>query len=350
MAAIDCGTNSLRLLIADVAAGPTTASLRDVTRRAEIVRLGAGVDAHGVISDTAMQRAFGVIEQYAQDCRAAGVQALRFVATSASRDARNAADFTGGVHERLGVWPEVISGDEEAELSFLGATAGLGVAGPDSGSAADSVDAAADDAFAFGPADDPSGAASHPTNTVCVVDLGGGSTEVVTGVPGRPETVRGLSMNVGCVRLTERYLASDPPTSREINSATTEIDAQLDTLEQVVPLRDVRVLIGLAGSVTTITAHALELPEYDSARVHGSELSVQQTLTACDDLLQRSRQQRMTLGFMHEGRADVIGAGALIWARVVHRLAERASISAVVASEHDILDGVALRLGETGTP
>lgn len=321
VAAIDCGTNSLRLLIGDVTPDGT---LTEVTRQGRIVRLGQGVDATGTIAVDAMQRAFVVTEDYARICREAGVEAIRFVATSASRDARNAADFVAGVQARIGVAPEVIGGAEEAELSFLGASAGLAMRG-----------------------------------RVCVVDVGGGSTELVVGEAGSGdaeavEGVRAVSLDIGSVRLTERRLHSDPPTEAEIASATAEIDAALEAAEARVGLDEVTALVGVAGSVTTITAHALNLPSYDSDRVHGHVLTVPQMLAACADLLHLPRADRAALGFMPAGRADVIGGGALVWSRVVGRVAARAGIESVVTSEHDILDGVVRRLSASiraaGTP
>lgn len=311
VAAFDCGTNSLRLLIADV----TSDGLHEISRQMEIVRLGQGVDATGVISAEAMARALAVTADYARECTAAGVEAVRFVATSASRDARNAEEFVAGVTRVLGVAPEVVSGAEEAELSFRGATAGIGRRGE-----------------------------------LCVVDLGGGSTEIVTGtLTAGGELVgelRAHSMDVGCVRLTERHLGSDPATPAEVAASLADVDAHLDAAERDVPLDSVGTLVGLAGSVTTITAHALRLPAYDSERIHGTVLGVPETLAACAELLAMTRVERAALGFMHEGRVDVIGAGALVWGRVVERVVARCGLDSVVTSEHDILDGIALRLGQ----
>ena len=233
VAVIDCGTNSLRLLIAD--ADPASHTLRDVERRMEIVRLGQGVDATGMLAPEALERTLRVLADYARDIRAAGTAAIRMVATSATRDAGNAADFTRGVQATLGIAPEVISGDEEARLSFAGATAELAVAG--SG---------------------PALAAPY-----LVVDIGGGSTEFVLG--GRPDSaaagqgadLAAISMDIGCVRLTERYLHSDPPAEAEVKSATADIDRALDEVAAAIAVRDARTLVGLAGSVTTVTAIAL---------------------------------------------------------------------------------------------
>ncbi len=311
--AIDCGTNSIRLLVADV--GPSVSALSDVLRRMEIVRLGQGVDRTGVISDESMKRTLDMSRTYAAQCRELGASRVRFVATSASRDARNAETFIEGVrstfHEQWGsdVVPEVVSGDEEATLSFNGATGGLsahGVQGP-----------------------------------YLVVDIGGGSTEFVRGTS-RVEAAR--SVDIGCVRLTERHLHSDPPTPEEIEAATADVDRAIDEATASVPLPGVRALVGLAGSVTTITAHALGLPRYDATAIHLSRLPVDAVVDACTDLLRLSRAERAALPYMHPGRVDVIGAGALVWRRIVQRVTEATGIPEVVTSEHDILDGIALSI------
>jgi exopolyphosphatase/guanosine-5'-triphosphate,3'-diphosphate pyrophosphatase len=206
----------------------------------------------------------------------------------------------------LGLDPEVVPGTEEAALSFVGATTGVVGGG-----------------------------------TTCVVDLGGGSTELVVG----ESAVRAAhSMDVGCVRLHERHLASDPPIRGEIASAAADVEVALDAAERDVPLGDVRTLVGVAGTVTTVTAHALGLDSYDPAAIHGARLPVEQVLEACEDLLHLPREARAALGFMHPGRVDVIGAGALVWSHVVRRVAAASGVTEVVASEHDILDGIALGL------
>jgi exopolyphosphatase / guanosine-5'-triphosphate,3'-diphosphate pyrophosphatase len=306
VAAIDCGTNSIRLLIADV--DPGTGTLADVDRRMEVVRLGQGVDRTGEIAPEAMARTLEATTRYAGLCRSAGVSAVRFVATSASRDARNRDQFVDGVREILGVEPEVVPGSEEAELSFVGATGGL--------------------------------AAEHEPPFL-VVDLGGGSTEVVLGESG---VQAALSVDIGCVRLTERHLRSDPPSAAELAAATVDVRAALDRVAVRVPLERARTLIGLAGSVTTVTAHALGLPGYDPAVIHGASLPVGDVLAACDDLIGMSRADRAALPYMHPGRVDVIGAGALIWRLLVQRVAAVAPLTGVVSSEHDILDGIAWAL------
>lgn len=304
--AIDCGTNSIRLLIADV--DPAAGTLTDVLRRMEVVRLGYGVDRTGRLDPGAIRRTVAMASEYAGQCKDAGVEAVRFVATSASRDASNASEFVAGVRgafAHYGIAPEVISGDEEAALSFRGATGelrGRGVPGP-----------------------------------YLVVDLGGGSTEFVRG-EASVESAR--SVDIGCVRMTERHLVSDPPTPEEIAAATRDIDAGIDEAAETVDMDGIATLVGLAGSVTTITAHALDLPAYDAERIHLTTLAPQQVLAACQDLLHMTRAQRADLGFMHPGRVDVIGAGALVWHQVVQRLAA-AGVVRVVTSEHDILDGIA---------
>ncbi len=313
VAAIDCGTNSIRLLVADVDAEAGT--LTDLDRRMEVVRLGQGVDRTGRIAPEAMARTLDATRRYADVCRDLGVEAVRFVATSASRDAENRDEFVAGVREALGVEPEVIGGVEEAALSFRGATGVLG--------------------------------ATHD-GPFLVVDLGGGSTEVVLGERG-PEAA--YSMDVGCVRITERHLLADPPTAEQVAAAEADVRAALDVAAQHVPLGRTATLVGLAGSVTTITAHALRLPAYDRDAIDGAVLAVDDVIAACDDLLARDHDARSSLGFMHPGRVDVIGAGALVWRAVVERVrseveASGGALTEVVTSEHDILDGIAWSVAE----
>jgi exopolyphosphatase / guanosine-5'-triphosphate,3'-diphosphate pyrophosphatase len=308
VAAIDCGTNSIRLLVADV--DQVAGTLVDLDRRMEVVRLGQGVDRTGRIAQEALDRTLDAAMRYAAICDGFGVEAIRFVATSASRDAENRLEFVDGVRAALGVEPEVVDGTEEAELSFRGATGVL--------------------------------AGAHP-GPFLVVDLGGGSTEVVLGTDA---PVASYSMDVGCVRLTERHLRSDPPSAAEIAASVRDVRAALDAAGAVVPFGQAVTLVGLAGSVTTITAHALGLRAYDPAVIDGAVLSVDATLAACDDLLGRTRAQRAELGFMHPGRVDVIGAGALVWREVVSRVRDEVTaaggrLESVVTSEHDILDGIA---------
>lgn len=306
--AIDCGTNSIRLLVAD----RDGEDLTYLARRTEIVRLGQGVDVTGRIADEAMARTLLVAREYAQICREHSVDAVRFVATSASRDAANAGEFVDGVRSAFGsydVVPEVVSGHEEASLSFTGATGPL--------------------------------RAQNADAPFLVVDLGGGSTELVLGTD---DVAQSISLDIGSVRMTERHLRSDPPTAAEIESAMVDIDAALDEAEKIVDLSAAKTLVGLAGSITTVTAHALGLSSYDSSRIHGAELTLEQALASCDALLGAGRDERAAYGFMHPGRVDVIGAGALIWRAVVQRVAARAGLTEVRMSETDILDGIALSI------
>ncbi|CAA9213213.1 MAG: Exopolyphosphatase [uncultured Arthrobacter sp.] len=304
-AAVDCGTNSIRLLIADIEDGVLT----DVERRMRVVRLGEGVDATGRLSEAALARTFEATEEYAALIQRHGADGLRFVATSASRDAENRDVFVEGIRQRLGVEPEVVSGDEEASLSFNGAVSVLDV--PD-------------------------------TDTVMVVDIGGGSTEFVAGRGGAVTAAR--SMDMGCVRFTERFLRSDPPTGAEIGAMEREVRALISEAGREVPFGEVSTLIGVAGSITTVTAHALQLPSYLPERIHGARLSTAAIAGAADDLLRRDRAARAALPYMHPGRVDVIGAGAMIWKCVVEYVAEATGgrVDSAVASEHDILDGIAL--------
>jgi exopolyphosphatase/guanosine-5'-triphosphate,3'-diphosphate pyrophosphatase len=311
VAAIDCGTNSLRLLIADIS--PARRELADVARRMEIVRLGQGVDATGRLAPVALARTFGVLREYAQSISQAGATAVRMVATSATRDASNAAEFVRGVVDILGVPPEVISGEEEARLSFTGATCEL-----------------ADPSAAAGGA--PAGGVAPP---YLVVDIGGGSTEFVVG--GAGQEPRGVSLDIGCVRLTERHLHSDPPAAAEVRAATADIDAAIGTAAATVPVTTARTLVGLAGSVTTVAAIALGLPAYNPRRIHHARITAAQVHDVTTRLLSQTREQRAAIGAMHPGRVDVIGAGALVLDRIVGQL----GFDAVVASEHDILDGIA---------
>jgi len=309
LAAVDCGTNSIRLLIADVDP-EASRPLREVERTMQIVRLGRGVDAHGRFDDDAVRRTLAVAREYADRCRSSGVESLRFIATSATRDAANAAEFTDGVAEifgDFGVGAEVISGGEEAALSFAGATAELH--SPEDGAPAPFL----------------------------VVDIGGGSTELVRGTR-RAE--QATSVDIGCVRMAERHLHDDPPGEDQVWAALADITAAVDRASQAVDLTGVRTLVGLAGSVTTVTAAALELSTYDPSRIHGADLAVEEVLAAANALIRADRATRAGAGYMHPGRVDVIGAGALIWRTVVQRLVRDSGITHVRTSEHDILDGV----------
>jgi exopolyphosphatase/guanosine-5'-triphosphate,3'-diphosphate pyrophosphatase len=305
--AIDCGTNSIRLLIADV--DPVAGTLTDVVRLMQIVRLGEGVDRTGRLAPAALERTLAATAGYAALCTEHGVKRIRFVATSASRDAENRDEFVAGVRDLIGVDPEVVPGSEEAALSFAGATREL--------------------------------VADGLTGPFVVVDLGGGSTEVVRG---ETSVEAALSVDVGCVRMTERHLADDPPSAEQIAAARRDVEAALDRVAEVVPLAGVSTLVGLAGSVTTVTAHVLGLSSYDAERIHRCRLPVDQVRRSCDELLHMSRADRASLPYMHPGRVDVIGGGALVWRAVVDRLAAVAGLTEVVTSEHDILDGIAFSI------
>lgn len=309
VAAVDCGTNSIRLLIADAARRNGTFSLNDVVREMRVVRLGQGVDATGELAQEALDRTFAAAADYASIIREHGASQVRFVATSATRDAANRQVFVDGIRELLGVEPEVISGDEEATLSFAGASSVL---------------------------------PSRGQEPVLVVDLGGGSTEFVLG--NASGVIAAKSVDIGCVRMTERHLLSDPPTADEIAAAEADVDAAISHAALTVPLERTAAVVGVAGSITTITAHALRLPAYSPAAIHGTELSITDIREAASDLLRMTRAERAGLPYMHPGRVDVIGAGALVWRRVLERMSEVTDgrISTAVSSEHDILDGIAL--------
>lgn len=305
VAAVDCGTNSIRLLVADL--DPVTGAETELDRRMEIVRLGQGVDATGRLADEALARTFAACERFAEVIRGFGASEVRFVATSATRDASNREAFAEGVQARLGVDPQVISGDEEANLSFRGATQAL------------------------------TGDAVEHATPYLVVDIGGGSTEFVLG-DGSVTAAR--SVDVGCVRMTERHLRADPPTQDQIAAATRDIDAAIDLAAETVDLSQARTLVGLAGSVTTVAAIALGLEQYERSRIHLSRIPADTVRATARELLAMTHEQRAALTVMHPGRVDVIGAGALVLARIVDRL----GLPEVVVSEHDILDGIALSL------
>jgi exopolyphosphatase/guanosine-5'-triphosphate,3'-diphosphate pyrophosphatase len=296
VAAVDCGTNSIRLLVADVDGDTKT----DVHREMRVVRLGQGVDRTGRLAPEAIERTRAALVDYATTCRELGVERTRMVATSATRDASNREDFRAMVLDVLGAEPEVITGDEEAALSFDGATRGLD------------------------PADGP----------FLVMDIGGGSTERAASTRSVPST---SSVDVGCVRLTERHLADDPPTVDQVAGAIADIDAALVLVRQSVPVEQARTAIGLAGSVTTVAALALDLPAYDARAIHLSRIAAASVQEVSDRLLATTRDARAALPVMHPGRVDVIGAGALVLAILVDRL----GLPEVLVSESDILDGIA---------
>jgi exopolyphosphatase/guanosine-5'-triphosphate,3'-diphosphate pyrophosphatase len=336
VAAVDCGTNSVRLLIADIDGG----ELVELERRMEIVRLGQGVDRTGRLAPEALERTFTAMRGYAKLIAGHGAERVRVVATSATRDAANRDEFVRGVVEIFGVEPEVISGEEEARLSFTGATKDL--------------------------------AALRPMRPYLVVDIGGGSTEFVLGT-GEVEASR--SVDIGCVRMTERHLFSDLPSPEQVAAAVADIDAALAAvrtgestrdeaaaladeaalveagtglplppppppLVPPVPVDRARTLVGLAGSVTTVAGIALDLPAYDSSRIHLSRLKVRQVHDVTRMLLHSTHDERAAIGVMHPGRVDVIGAGALILDRIMREY----GFNDVVVSEHDILDGIAWSL------
>ncbi|MET9610665.1 Ppx/GppA phosphatase family protein [Streptomyces sp. NPDC006512] len=311
VAGIDCGTNSIRLLVGDF--DPATGAMTELDRRMTIVRLGQGVDKTGRLAPDALERTFAACREYAAVIKELGAERVRFVATSASRDAENRDEFVRGVLDILGVEPEVISGDQEAEFSFTGATKDLTGAG-------------------------------RLERPFLVVDIGGGSTEFVVG----EEHVRAArSVDVGCVRMTERHLVVDgsivdPPSAEQIAAVRADIEAALDLAAETVPLAEARTLVGLAGSVTTVAAIALGLTAYDSAAIHHSRISYDQVREITERMLTSTHAERAAIPVMHPGRVDVIGAGALVLLAIM----ERAGAREVVVSEHDILDGIAWKTAE----
>lgn len=320
VAAIDCGTNSIRLLVADATVGDDgRARLADLTRQMRIVRLGKGVDARGYLDPAAIERTVEATVEYQRMIEKLGATRTRFVATSATRDASNSAEFVRQIAAVIGVEPEVVVGTEEASLSFNGAVGGLG----------DSVRA-----------------------PMLVVDIGGGSTELVLG---STSVKQAISIDMGAVRVTEKFFADVDPAggvpSVHQARAVAWIDEQLDGAEKSVDLARVRSLVGVAGTVTTLTAQALGLTTYQPELIHGARLSAAQIEEAVRFMVDQPISVKASLGFMPEGREDVIAAGALIWSRIVTRVlgsSERAGhpISEVVTSEHDILDGIALAMVE----
>lgn len=308
VAAIDCGTNSIRLLIADAVDG----HLRDVHREMRIVRLGQGVDATGRFVPEALERTRAALADYVALLKAHNVDRVRMIATSATRDAVNRDVFFAMTADVLGtVIPgsvaEVITGSAEAELSFRGAVDEL-----------ESADA-----------------------PFVVVDLGGGSTEIVLG---EDAVQASFSADIGCVRLTERCLHSDPPTSGEVATARQVVREQLAPALDAVPLERAHTWVGVAGTMTTLSALAQHLTTYDAAVIHLSRVRRDQLLAACEQVIGMTRDQRVALGPMHEGRADVIGAGAIIVEELAQVLRDRAGIDELIVSEHDILDGIALSI------
>jgi exopolyphosphatase/guanosine-5'-triphosphate,3'-diphosphate pyrophosphatase len=309
-AGIDCGTNSIRLLIAEASGG----RLRDVHRETRIVRLGQGVDATGQFAPDAIARTRTALADYASLLRAHGVERVRMVATSAARDVTNRDVFFAMTADVLGaVVPgsvaEVITGEQEAELSFRGAVGEL-----DSAAA-----------------------------PFVVVDLGGGSTEIVLG---GDRVAASYSADIGCVRLTERCLRSDPPTPSEVEAARRVVRERLEVALGVVPVEGARSWVGVAGTMTTLSALAQNMATYDSAAIHLSRVAGSDLLAVCERLIGMTRSQRAALGPMHPGRADVIGGGAIVVEELARELRTRAGIDELIVSEHDILDGIVLSIAD----
>ena len=298
---VDCGTNSIRLLIADIEGN----NFREVTRQMQVVRLGQGVDETNQFHPDAISRTFAAVDLYSGEIARRGVEKLRFCATSATRDALNRAIFVDGVKERLGIEPEVISGEEEARLSFAGATR------------------------EFNKADAP----------FLVVDIGGGSTEFVLG---SDSVDSAISVNIGCVRMTERHFQSDPPTQDEIAIARRDIQNAIDIAYASVDIKSAKTLVAVAGTATTVAAAALDLPEYDRYAIHLSRISAEQVHSVSNRFLTMTRDERAALGYMHPGRVDVIGAGSLVLSEIM----KATGAKDFVASENDILDGMAWSLAK----
>lgn len=298
VAAIDCGTNSIRLLVTDVVDGVA----EEVVREMQIVRLGQDVDATGRLAPEAIDRTLAATREYIEMIAALHADRVRFCATSAARDASNSEDFLAAVEAIVGVRPEILTGAEEAQTSFVGATRGLGATGGDS----------------------------------LVVDIGGGSTELVVG---RGEVVAwSVSLDVGSVRMTERFLMTDPPTGDEIDACSAYLHEVF--AEAAGSLTPVATLVGVAGTITTVAANALNLPAYDRSAIHAARLTIDDVRAACASLVGMTVEQRRALPFMHPGRADVIGGGALVLDAVLTSLP--LATNELIVSEHDILDGIAL--------
>jgi exopolyphosphatase / guanosine-5'-triphosphate,3'-diphosphate pyrophosphatase len=291
VAAIDCGTNTIKLLIGD----PPEVDVRET----RMVRLGQGVDRSGRLSVEALDRAFATVDEYAALIRDHDVSRIRFCATSATRDAANGAVFAEGVRERLGVSPEVLTGAEEAALAYDGAVRHL---------------------------------RTPPATPVLVVDIGGGSTELVLGTDA-PEVAH--SMDVGSVRLHERHLHDDPPTPPQVRACVADIDAALD--HSPVDPASAATVVGVAGTTLSVVAGVLDLPSYDREVLDQSVVPVADVRAFVDRLVAMPLEQRLALPWMHPGRADVIDAGALILSRVLRRT----RVESMVASEADILEGIA---------
>lgn len=305
IAAIDCGTNTIKLLVGELQGSGADAALTVELKEARMVRLGEGLDQSGMIGDAALGRAFAALDEYAGLIASHQIDRVRFVATSATRDAANAGVFTAGVRERLGVDPEVVAGTEEAALAFDGAVRSL---------------------------------RSRPELPVLVVDIGGGSTELIRGSVLDAPPSAAFSMQIGSVRLHERHLRSDPPSTDEVAACVRDIDDHLDRCP-VDPSRAATV-VGVAGTITTIAAGVLGLSAYDRDAIDQAVLPVGEIQAMVDRLLAMTVSERLTLGWMHPGRADVIAAGGLILSRILRRV----PVESLVVSESDILDGIAWSL------
>lgn len=301
VAAIDCGTNSIRLLIADL----TLAGMREVVRKMEIVRLGEDVDANKNFKVEAVERTLAAVASYRDEMRRRGVEKIRFCATSATRDAANRDLFTGGVMELIGVVPEVIPGLEEARLTFLGATADL----------------------------------SHHDGPFLVVDIGGGSTEFVFGTK---EVEHAASVDIGCVRMHERHLQVNPVEPGALRNALEDIDAAINRAARDVPIQSAKTLIAVAGTATTVAAASLNLPLYDRDAIHMARIPAAEVHRVALMFQSATREEIASLGYMHPGRVDVITSGSLVLSRVLLATGK----NSFIASESDILDGIALSLAE----
>jgi len=296
VAAIDCGTNSIRLLIADIEGD----NFREIYRTMEIVRLGEGVDRNKQFAPAAIERTLRAVSEFALQIKRRGTTRIRFCATSATRDASNRDLFINGVFEILGVKPEVISGDEEAQLTFEGAVRQL-----------------------------------HPSDApFLVVDIGGGSTEFVIG---QSAVEAAKSVNIGCVRMSERHFNSSPPSIDSITSAIKDIDGAIDAASLVVPINEAKTVIAVAGTATTVAAAGLGLDSYDRYAIHLSRIPSSKVSEITERFLKMTRDEIAALGYMHPGRVDVIAAGSLI----LDRILKRSGATEFVASESDILDGIA---------
>ncbi len=319
VAGIDCGTNSIRLKVSRVDEN----GVEDIVPRIlRVVRLGQDVDKTHRFADEALERAYEAAREFADVLASHPVDGIRFVATSATRDAENREEFEDNIEKILGVRPEVIPGTEEADLSFLGATS-----------------------IVHREVEAP----------YLVVDLGGGSTELVLGGDGvaRPSTQveAAFSMNIGSVRMTERHLKNDPPTEAQISEAIADIDAHIDEAFETVPAGKARTIIGVSGTVTTMTALAMGLTEYDHTAVDGARCTLEDAYAVDDRFLRMPREERLTYKTIHPGRVDVVGGGALVWNRVLAKVSDAAyadhgqRINSFMASEHGLLDGIVLDYG-----